>query len=464
MTFEFYIAVAISFFISFLFLKINYRTFHQLAENSLGLLNEILSKESEDAKIELIQRKTKKLLWSLFMLIILISGSILIVCVILYGYLIFSDLKYEQLDLSSFTFILSISIGATIPFLIPSNIDNSGYSNLAQLLHRLILDNKNISLKLFKKDAKRIKRRGVSKRNDFIIISGLARSGTTSLMTSLSEVKNLKSLSYSNMPLVMSPLFWKKFYNPKNSKLKERSHKDGMSIGLDTVEALEEHFFIVKTNGDFIQDKVLIEHEISEEVYNDYLTYQQIVREDDSTLYLAKNNNFLLRYKSIRNYNKTFLMVILYRDPLSHAHSLLNQHKEFCKLQKNAGFIEEYMNWLGHHEFGTNQKQFLFSNNMEIIEGDKFTIDYWLKIWINYYSYVLTLNSEELILLDYLDYCTNPTRVINKLLSKINFPTIVKELKSFSNNRKSEGEYTIGLYENATTIYDKLSSLSQENK
>ena len=77
--------------------------------------------------------------------------------------------------------------------------------------------------------------------------------------------------------------------------------------------------------------------------------------------YLSKNNNFILRYKSIRKLNNCFIMVILFRSPLEHANSLLNQHKKFCKIQKKDPFILEYMNWLGHHEFGLNQKQFSFN-------------------------------------------------------------------------------------------------------
>lgn len=462
MTVAYYLIVAFSFFLSFLFLKINYRTFHRLAENSLGLLNEILSKDEEDEKIDLVQGKTNKLLVNLLKVLGLIITSILIICVAIYIYALILRIKYDQIDLSSFFFIISISVGATIPFLIPSKKDNSGYSTLAQLFHRLILDNNNLSLKLFNRDVKKINRRGVSKRKDFIIISGLARSGTTSLMTSLSEIKELKSLNYASMPLILSPIFWRKFYNPKKVKLKERSHKDGLSIGLDTVEALEEHFFIAKAKSSYIFDKTLSKHEISKDVYDDYLSYQQIVRENESSIYLAKNNNFILRYKSIRKLNNEFLMVILFRDPLSHAHSLLSQHKKFCKLQNESPFIEEYMNWLGHHEFGNNQKQFVFNTVDEIIKGDKFTLDYWLKIWCNYYSYLLILDKGKLVIIDYKDYCETPSVVINEIISKLDVDSELIKNEGFSNHRKCEERYSEELYNKSIDIYNKLIKLTNQ--
>ena len=42
------------------------------------------------------------------------------------------------------------------------------------------------------------------------------------------------------MPFLMSPKTWRKFYKPKEGKLKERSHKDGIMIGYNSNEALEE--------------------------------------------------------------------------------------------------------------------------------------------------------------------------------------------------------------------------------
>ena len=63
-------------------------------------------------------------------------------------------------------------------------------------------------------------------------------------------------------------------------------------------------------------------------------------------------------------YNQSFKMIVLFRHPLYHLASLLNQHFKTNQLQKNNKFaIIKYMQWLAHHEFGMNHKPFNFKND-----------------------------------------------------------------------------------------------------
>jgi len=189
---------------------------------------------------------------------------------------------------------------------------------------------------------------------------GLARAGTTSLMLNLSKIEQFASLSYANMPMLTAPNLWHKIYHPKSKKLKERSHQDGILIGLESKEALEEYFFKMQSKDAFVKDDFLLRHDITKEEYKAYIDYQSIVKNDNEKVYLAKNNNFILRYESIRLHNSQFVLLLLFRDPLSHAASLLDKHIYYSKTQQEDPFVLEYMNWLGHHEFGNNQKTFAF--------------------------------------------------------------------------------------------------------
>ena len=462
MTTVYYIVVISVAFIIFFVLKQKSIWFFDLAENSFRLLNDLLSKEEEE-KIELIQDRTRTLLYNLFKVLGLFLFLSCTSFLLLFLFILFSRIEYKNLDLSSIYFIISVSFGATIPFIFNKKKQNSGYSKIAQLFHRLILDNYNISEKLFEIDVKSLRKKDVGTRSDFIIISGLARAGTTSLMMKLSEIKNFKSLNYANMPLLMSPNIWKKFYRPKTKKLKERSHKDGISIGLDSVEALEEYFFKVKTKDSFINKIALLEHSLTDEIYNDYLLYQQIIREEEENIYLAKNNNFLLRYSWMRSINSDFTMVIMFRDPLSHSHSLMDQHIRFSKLQETDPFVLEFMNWLGHHEFGKGHKQFLFTNREHEIFGDKTKLDFWLKIWINYYSFVLDLEQEGILLISYDEYCKNPKKVINEIIVNTGNNIDSPETSSYKNNRLCNENFNQEVYDQAQSIYNKLLS-KKENK
>ena len=86
-----------------------------------------------------------------------------------------------------------------------------------------------------------------------------------------------------------------------------------------------------------------------------YATYGQV--------YLAKNNNAVLRLKSMLPLNPDMTVFVLVRDPLQHAFSLMKQHQKFEKEQTEDPFILEYMNWLGHHEFGQGQLPFNLSGS-----------------------------------------------------------------------------------------------------
>jgi hypothetical protein len=455
----FYSVLFISFFLIALIIRINRSIFYALAENSVALLNELISDIDDEAKIKLVQKSTNRLVFSLFktLLVFILAFALGSIPVGIYCFLSLTD--YQNLDFSSFYSILSISSGATIPFIIPIGKKNSSnYSELSQLLHRLALDNYNIAYKLFKQETKRIKRKNLERREDFVIISGLARAGTTSLMNDLSKISDFVSLNYANMPFLMCPNLWSKFYKPKNKELKERSHKDGIMIGYNSNEALEEYFFKVKAKDSYIKDSHLTEYKISLEDYHDYLDYQTIIKLDNRKLYLAKNNNFILRYKSVREFNDDFIMVILYRDPLTHASSLMEKHREYKKLQNEDPFVLEYMNWLGHHEFGENQKPFLFSNTEESIPDSKESLDYWLKVWINYYQYVLAIRHTNTLLINYNSYCNKPEETIETILLKTGIKAEMPDYKPFINQRKTDNKYSEDVYKLAQQVYQQINN------
>lgn len=455
----FYTVLFISFFLIALIIRINRFVFYALAQNSVALVNELLSENAEDEKIEFVQKKTNKLVISLFKMLLYIVFALALGSIPIAIYCIVTGTNFNELDFSSLYSILSISVGATIPFIIPfGKKKESGYSELSRLLHRMALDNYNISNKLLKRETKKIKKNKLKRREDFVIISGLARAGTTSLMNDLLKFDEFVSLSYANMPFLMSPNIWAKFYKPQSKRLKERSHKDGIMIGLNSNEALEEYFFKVKANDSYIKYSHLSEYKISEKDYSDYLDYQSIIKLNNEKIYLAKNNNFILRYNSVRDFNDDFLMVILYRDPLTHVASLMEKHRYYKELQKEAPFVLEYMNWLGHHEFGLNQKPFVFNHSEDFLNENKESMAFWLKSWINYYSYVLTVTHPKTIFINYESYCKNPKETIITILEKIGIAAGLPDYEPFHNTRKNTEELSDNLSKTAREIYRQLCS------
>jgi hypothetical protein len=454
----YYCCLAVCFYIIALIIRFKRFVFHNLAKNSVGLVNVLITESEQDEKIDLIQKKTHQATRSLFQMLLLFLGAFAIGAVPLAVYLLLTKTPFHSIDLTSAYSIIAISLGATIAFFIPSKTkkQSSDYSELSQLLHHMALDNYNISNKLFKREIKKSRKKALKTRNDFVIISGLARAGTTSLMNDLAQIDDFVSLNYANMPFLMSPNTWRKIYNPKSNKLKERSHKDGILIGYNSNEALEEYFFKIKANDAYIHKTHLSEYEISESDYLDYLKYQSIIKQDNQKIYLAKNNNFMLRYHSMRSFNDDFIMVILFRNPITQAASLKEKHIYYTKLQENDPFVLDYMNWLGHHEFGKNQKPFVFNNTPPDIREDKSTLDYWLKIWINFYEFALTIDHPNTIFINYETYCQEPKKTIDKILEKTGIKNNPVQNKPFRNERKNTEKISDALNHKAQELYQKL--------
>jgi hypothetical protein len=259
------------------------------------------------------------------------------------------------------------------------------------------------------------------------------------------------------MPFLMSPNTWQKIYRPKDKVTKERSHEDGIKIGLNSNEALEEYFFKVLSQDVYLQKDRLLEYRLSGDEYQNYLSYQSLVRASEEDIYLAKNNNFLLRYKSIREHNPQFLMVILFRHPLLHASSLLEKHLSYSMLQSEDPFVKEYMDWLGHHEFGLNQKAFQFTDH-EIPEGDKNGLDFWLKIWLNYYRYAISIDDNKTVFVQYESLCASPQENVAAILAQADIDKPVPPIKSFKNPRsKSKSQsYDERLLQEAIAVWESL--------
>jgi len=453
----FYIALFLGFLLFALVIRKTRHTYFAVAEHSVRLVDELMSDAEEDEKVRLVQAGTGRLVRYLGMMMLVLALAVLAAAipVVVYGQV--TGIDVLTLDYTSLASLAAISIGATVPFLPPfSRKKTSGYSELARLLHRLALNNYNIANRLFKRETRRMAKRNLKTRPDFVVISGLARAGTTSLMNDLSMAGPFVSLSYANMPFLMSPNLWSRFYKPRSGKIRERSHRDGIMIGMDSKEALEEFFFKVKAKDAYVQESGLAEYELSNSDYADYLKYQAIIRKDNERIYLAKNNNFILRYQSVRQFNGDFIMVILYRDPLTHAASLMEKHREYKALQEQDPFVLEYMDWLGHHEFGLNQKQFTFSGSGDLIEGDRDTLDYWLHIWMNYYRVAATLDHPRTLFIDYDEYCRNPGQVVELILRKAGIDTELPDYKPFRNTRSVEQGYSEEVLKAARYIYRQL--------
>ena len=312
------------------------------------------------------------------------------------------------------------------------------YNILERIIHDLLLGNNFIKKSLFELEKKIFLPKKLNfEQEKHVFVTGLPRSGTTVLLNFIYSSEKFESLTYSNMPLILSPNF-SKFFKKKSIEKKERYHKDGIYFDLKSPEAFDEVFFSLfdETN-----------------IKNELLNFINLVLlQGNKKRYLSKNNLNYKRYKLIHSILPNSLFIIPIRSPLFHSYSLLKQHRNFLNLQKNSNFMRRYMNYLGHNEFGINHiawNECVYHKNPE-------NINYWIEQWILFYEqiymnlknkpYVKFIIYEKLISIDYVSN-------IKKFLS-IKFQNDYKF--SCKNPKNIDVDYDKSLYNKSLSIYSKF--------
>ncbi len=345
------------------------------------------------------------------------------------------------------------------------------YTPLEKFMHYVFLGNANISKILFKLELRKNKRYLASidtKQN--VYVSGLARAGTTVLMQYLAQIPQFKSLSYRNMPFIFLPKTWLKHSSKKAAVETERFHKDGIKHSVDTQEALEEPFWRNFIGSSFIKENVITVHSIDDATYDKYRSFRKLVAGD--SIYLAKNNNHLLRADSLHNYDKAAgektITIIPFRHPYTQAKSLLTQHKNLSDLQNRNEFALDYMDFLVHHEFGIHHKIAVFKNSEgnNLVEGNERTIEYWMDVWYSFYKEVLEYfsNKDGFYFFSYEKFVEDPTLSLTKIISLLDIPENQInsiEIKNFT-PRKSDD--SVDVKEEHLKLYNELTEKAVNNE
>ena len=346
-------------------------------------------------------------------------------------------------------------------------MNSSNYSSSDQFLHNLFLGKTDLSNFLYE----RIKNYKKSNKKVFkVFISGLARSGTTALLNQIFSSNKFGSLKYSHMPFILNPRLSEIFSSiSKKGEIKsqERIHQDGINININSPECLDEPFWI-KENPNYFSEEINTNRKYNIETLENYdklLTRHSIFQ--DKNKFIIKNNNNHLRIPQLCNFFKNDLFIILFRDPLSHSFSLQNTHNKICIAQKNDPFILDYMNLIGHREFGLNQKPFNYGKNKSLTESifdSKDKDNYWLKSWINAYSWLYDFAKKHkpnnLMLVSYEDICDPKSKKINEIFERSNLEKC-GEIILKNKNIKITNNFDGSLKDKAYEIYSKIRELYQ---
>jgi hypothetical protein len=337
----------------------------------------------------------------------------------------------------------------------------SGYSAASKLFHRIALQSKFIAEASFDLENMLVKKKDEVLADNPIFISGLARSGTTILLQYLYETGLFSSLTYLDMPFVLMPNTWKRIsYKKPSSEYSERAHGDGIMIGFDSPEAFEEVFWRIFCGESYIESDRLKVHEPDEVILGKFKDYVgNILVNSSGRRYLSKNNNNVLRFAGLSHAFPNSHIIIPFRDPLQQAISLLDQHLHFSKIQEDDKFSLDYMNWLGHFEFGLNQKPF-FLNDEKTFEKmahyDKTDINFWLVNWKNYYQYVNDQPIHNSLFFCYERFCMAPSLVLDRLFEVLNIVKIYSKPKPFTPVIATVDHFDLDLLAECNVIYKQL--------
>jgi hypothetical protein len=257
-----------------------------------------------------------------------------------------------------------------------------------------------------------------------IFLAGLARAGTTILTRILHEQHGMASLTYRDLPFPLAPNGWGRISGRLGRKVErtERGHGDGLFHDLDSAEAIEEVFWRHHEGTRYARPHGLSLTAPRPETVSAFRDYVGLVRRSHGgARYLSKNNANVLRLPALADAFPEAVLLHPFRAPLQQAHSLLRQHRLARQWAAQDPYRAEFMTWLGHHEFGADQRPFLFPGHPPA-DADRDHIDYWLQVWISVHT-ALLVQSEPVrarqVFLDYDALCAGAAGQADRLAAAL---------------------------------------------
>lgn len=304
-------------------------------------------------------------------------------------------------------------------------------------------------------------------RNDYLIVCGYPRSGTTYFTNFIKSQTDFTSITFKYYPLINIPMIWgglsKYYYNGNRVK---RMQNDNIYYDRDTAESFDEIYL-----SNYLIDnkfKILDETYKNDELERNYKIFlKKILLAESKKKIVLKNNYHILRVRYLTSIIDNLKIIILFRNPIEHIQSIIRVNKilEGNENKKNA---YELLSFNEHYEFGEIKRSLELKNQFK-------TDNYWKKNdlyngylcqWIDIYEYVLNNYSQlkNVCLIDYKHIKYKDTKKIRELVNKIDITLDLNDFNSKFKNESYENE-NIGsqlidkyLLEKAESLYIKLSS------
>lgn len=303
-----------------------------------------------------------------------------------------------------------------------------------------------------------------------VFITALPRSGTTILLRLLWETGAFASHTYQDMPFVLCPMVWDRFSSAMGRKevTRARAHGDGLEVSGSSPEAFEEriwkHFWDDHYRADHIRPWQA--GETNAEFERFFETHMRKVialrqdEEDASRRYLSKNNLNIARLAAPPHPLDKGTFVVPFREPVQHAASMLGQHQRFLELHEEDDFVREYMEAIGHHEFGKGLRPVNFEGWLDEAASPT-GLSFWIQYWTAAYRFVLDHADSECLLVSYDRLTDDPRPSLSRLSRALDLPPSAladqaDRVRSPRSHETDDARVSDSLLDRAADLYDRL--------
>lgn len=280
---------------------------------------------------------------------------------------------------------------------------SSSYSRVDRGLHYLAFATPLLQRVIGELESDLYRRRleGIESRDE-VFVAGLPRAGTTLLLELLYGTGEFATFTYRHMPFILAPLTWSRVARAhrKARPAAERAHGDGMTVSFESPEAFEEVVWLAYLKDRIVGPDRLVPLEPARMTDDCADALRASVRKllalsqapadgSPAPRYLSKNNANMSRIGVLSRLFPTATVLIAFREPAAHVASLDRQHRRFAAEHAEDRFSRQYMEWLGHYEFGGNLRPIDYDGWLGEGAPAEPDADFWTKYWCAAYGHAL---------------------------------------------------------------------------
>ncbi len=283
-----------------------------------------------------------------------------------------------------------------------------------------------------------------------VYIAGIARSGSTILLETLSRHPDVATHQYRDFPLVLAPIHWDKVFGRRqagHTEAVERAHKDRIKVTPSSPEAMEEIVWMAffPHLHDPTRSQVLnatTSAPAFEQFYRAHIKKLLMIRR--GRRYLAKANYDVTRLAYLLKLFPDARFIVPVREPLWHVASLVKQHRLFVAAETTDPRIRRHMRRAGHFEFGLDRRAINANDDeaaarIEALWAAGRDAEGYARLWARTYGFVLDQLAREPALADairfvrYEDFCTRPAMELEAIAAHAGLdftPSAIAEMAS----------------------------------